>query len=298
VEAGELPREVETQPGPGYVAGLRCHDPAEAGEELVEAVGRNPHPGVGDADPPDVVAGRYGQGDGTAAGRVLYRVGQQVSDDGRDPFDVDRHRDLDVGALEEQGMGRAGEGLRHLDRRAGDLAQVGVPGGELEPALLEAGGLDHLLDQGVHLVGLGGEHGESLAGAFRDVAERPPLEHRQVATDHRDRTAQLMRGEVQELGLGPLQRSDALGQDGPVETGGDIGRVAGQVADLLGAEEGREGSGDYGQDTGAAVEREWDDDRGLRLGAGNGAHPLLFGCSELRLQTFGLCLVHPSGGED
>ena len=195
-------------------------------------------------------------------------------------------------------MLRVGYRPGHLDRDPSHLAEVGATRRKLQPALLEASRLDHLLDQCVHLISLGGEHREGALGALRDLSERAPLQHRKVATDDRDGPAQLMGGEVEEFRLGPFQGRDPLGQGRPVEPDREVGRVGGEAADLVGAEEGREGPGEHHQDAGAAVEGERDDQGRLCiLAARQPQHRLPGRRAELCAQPLGLDLVDAARGQ-
>ena len=63
---------------------------------------------------------------------------------------------------------------------------------DLEAAVLQPGGLQHLLDQLADLVELGADHRENLGGGRAVERERAVGKHREVALEDGEGTAQLM----------------------------------------------------------------------------------------------------------
>ena len=129
------------------------------------------------------------------------------------------------------------EQRRHAGGRfSGCVAEVRFDEAEGQAAVLEAGRLDHLLDQLIHLGDLGGHHDRRLATALVEVPEQPALEHGDVAADHRHRSTKLVRREVEELRLVALDRGHALGDTCALEPGRDGRCVRLELGDFFTAE--------------------------------------------------------------
>ena len=115
--------------------------------------------------------------------------------------------------------------LHALDRRIGELDDVGALSLQGQAAFLKTRGFDHLLDHPVDLIGLRDEQREHSVRFGGHVAQRARVEHREVTLDHGHRATQLVRRDVQEVSLRPLERGDLGAEGHPVEAGGDAGRV-------------------------------------------------------------------------
>ena len=144
-------------------------------------------------------------------------------------------------------------GVRELD----DVRAVALQG---QAALLKARRLNHLLDHPVDLVRLGDEKRKHRSRFWRQVTQRTRFEHCQVALDHSHRPAQLVRGDVQEVGLGSLEGRDLRAQRHTVEARRETRRVLAEAAELFVAEDRGEALGPDDHRAAALLQVEGHDD--------------------------------------
>ena len=165
--------------------------------------------------------------------------------------------------LERQLMIRAGQRTHHLHRLLGDLAQVQPITFQRQPSILQSRRIEHLRHQQVHLDGLCFQHLQRPNPRLFELTEHTLLQHREIAVDHTQGTAELVRGQVEELALRFLESGQALGDAGPVERGRDIRGVTAQPRNLVSTEEGRIRARDQHHGPHPGVEREGKHDRVL-----------------------------------
>src|SRR5207245_7583698 len=85
-------------------------------------------------------------------------------------------------------------------------AQVETLPTDVDP-LFQARDFEHSPKEKVQFPRLSPHHGDGVMSALVEFAQIPFFEQRQVPTDEGHGRAQLVRSQVQELGLGPLERS-------------------------------------------------------------------------------------------
>src|SRR5581483_10163212 len=174
----------------------------ESREESGDVLGPDSYPVVMNSQPGPRTVERDGTGDVASIRRILERVVHQVADHHRDSgavaFDHDpiaarRHDELVI-------LSQRGEGIQLVGRHRPQVEQLEV---QREALVFDAGDLQHLLHQRVHLRELRLDqacHGCDLLSRYGAV-----LQHRVVAADYGEWSPQLVRRDIQELRLRALE---------------------------------------------------------------------------------------------
>src|SRR2546430_1585978 len=198
--------QAQARAGDGHV--VLGGKPAEASEQKRQVIARYAEAVVADAHRGHRVATAHRHAYLPALGGVLESVVQEVGDDGPDPRPVALDHQWDVGPGHHKEL-TLGQRPKDVELLRGDVSQVEAVAKELEAVVLQARRFQHLLDQQVHLGQLRVEDaGDRWYLVGRDGAV---LEHRVVPAQNGQRATELVRREVEELGLGPFEVGHPLG---------------------------------------------------------------------------------------
>ena len=152
------------------------------------------------------------------------------------------------------------QGSKIFDGSVRELRDIAPLLLECHAAVLQTRGLDHLLEQRGDLIRLGDQQWQHRLRLRGHIAKRAGSDHRQVALDDRHRSTQLMRCDVQELGLGFLEAREPVCQGYPVQARGDAACVLPKPEHLVLPEQRGERSGDDRHRTPALLELKRQDE--------------------------------------
>src|ERR1700676_1729757 len=106
METGQLPGEVQTEPGAEDMTVLRGHQTTEASEEAMHLFGRDPEALVDDVDPRSAAADAHVARDVAPVRGKLDGVVEEVAQDRLDPAGVNLDHDRRVRGASEEAMRR------------------------------------------------------------------------------------------------------------------------------------------------------------------------------------------------
>src|ERR1039457_2544733 len=154
MDAGQFAREVEPQSGAGDVTVLRSHQPAEPREQTMHLLRRDAETVIDDSDARDTATRGCVAADLAATRRELDRVVEEISDDRLDPSGVNIHEHRATRQASVEAVTAGDLRLNRRGRGSDDGGQALWLTFDTGDALLEARGLEHLIDELIHVVEL------------------------------------------------------------------------------------------------------------------------------------------------